>query len=34
MRRGDAPELRDRAQHASVGEEKVRYEQNSRKEKT
>jgi hypothetical protein len=34
MRCGDAPELLDRAQNASVGEEKVRYEQNSRKAKT
>lgn len=34
MRRGGAPELLDRAQHASVGEEKVRCEQNSRKAKT
>ena len=34
MRRRDVPELLDRAQHASVGEEKVRYGQNSHKAKT
>ena len=34
MRRGDAPKLLDRAQSASVGEEKVRNGQNSRKTKT
>ena len=34
MQCADAPELRDGAQHASVGEEKVRDGQNSRKAKT
>ena len=34
MRRGDVRELFESAQHASVGEEKVRYRQNSRKVKT
>src|ERR1017187_2661498 len=34
MRCGDARELRDRAQHAYVGVERVTQEQNSRKEKT
>jgi hypothetical protein len=34
MRRGDAPELLEKAQHASVGEEKVRDGQNFRKAKT